>query len=156
VRTVNAALAAVHGIAPRDEAEAMLVAQMVATHGLAMSLTKAASTSTFPPQIEAALNSAIKLMRTYTAQMEALVRYRRRGEQAVRVEHVHVHPGGQALVGVVNTRVGEGEPNHADRPRALAHAPEPALWRPNAGRQAVPVAGSEEPAPLPDARWRPG
>jgi hypothetical protein len=99
-RTVNAALAAVHGIGPRDEAEAMLVAQMVATHGLAMSLTKVASTSTFPPQIEAALNNAIKLMRTYTAQMEALVRYRRRGEQTVRVEHVHVHPGGQAVVGI--------------------------------------------------------
>jgi hypothetical protein len=55
-RTVNAALAAIHGIAPRDETEAMLATQMVATHGLAVSLMKVASTSTFPPQIEAALN----------------------------------------------------------------------------------------------------
>jgi hypothetical protein len=33
---VNAALAAMHGMAPKDEAEAMLSAQMVATHSAAM------------------------------------------------------------------------------------------------------------------------
>jgi hypothetical protein len=136
----------------------MLAAQMVATHSLAMRLTKTASTSTFPPQIEAALNGAAKLMRIYTAQMEVLTRYRRRGEQTVRVEHVHIHSGGQAVVGVVNntTRVGEGEPKHADRPRALAYAPEPALRSPNTERQAVPIARGEEPAPVPDARRRTG
>ena len=34
---------------------------------------------------------AIKLLRTYTAQLEALAKLRRGGEQTVRVEHVHVH-----------------------------------------------------------------
>jgi hypothetical protein len=40
--TANAALAAVTGIGPRDETEAMLAAQMVATHGAAMELLRRA------------------------------------------------------------------------------------------------------------------
>ena len=42
---------------------------------------------------------AVKLMRTYTAQIEALAKLQRGGEQVVKV--VHVHPGGQAVVGNV-------------------------------------------------------
>ena len=34
-------------------------------------------------------------------QVEALAKLRRGGEQTVRVEHVHVYPGGQAVVGNV-------------------------------------------------------
>jgi hypothetical protein len=41
--TLNAALAAVTGIAPRDEAEAMLAAQMVGVHWLAMDLLRKAN-----------------------------------------------------------------------------------------------------------------
>jgi hypothetical protein len=91
--------------------------------------------------------------------MEALIRYRRRGEQTVRVEHVHVHPGGQAVVGIVNnarTAEAERDSYHAARPHALADAPEPALRSPHSERQAMPVAGGEEAAPLPHARRRPG
>ena len=53
-------------------------------------------------------NVASKLLRTYTAQVEALAKLRRKGEQKVRVEHVHVHPGGQAIVGAVNHTPGPG------------------------------------------------
>jgi len=35
-------------------------------------------------------------MRTFTAQVEALQRYRGKGQQKVTVEHVHVHSGGRA------------------------------------------------------------
>jgi hypothetical protein len=41
--TLNAALAAVTGIAPRDEAEAMLAAQMVSVHWLAMTMLQRAA-----------------------------------------------------------------------------------------------------------------
>src|SRR6185295_15095909 len=54
---------------------------------------------------ERALN---KLARTFTAQMEALKRYRTGGQQKVTVEHVHVHEGGQAIVGHVEQRTGGG------------------------------------------------
>ena len=44
----------------------------------------------------------MKLMRTYTAQVEALARLRRGGEQRVIVQHVNVNEGGQAIVGAVS------------------------------------------------------
>jgi hypothetical protein len=47
------------------------------------------------------LNQANKLSRTYTNLLEALNRHRGKGQQKVTVEHVHVHSGGQAVVGTV-------------------------------------------------------
>jgi hypothetical protein len=47
-----------------------------------------------------------KLGRTFAAQVEALKRYRSRGDQTVRVEHVTVNEGGQAIVGNVAHRGG--------------------------------------------------
>jgi hypothetical protein len=47
-------------------------------------------------------------MRTYTLQVEALARKRRKGEQTVNVKHVHVHAGGQAVVGNVTQKAGRG------------------------------------------------
>ena len=49
------------------------------------------------------LNQANKLGRTYTILLDALNRHRGKGQQKVTVEHVHVHAGGQAVVGPVNT-----------------------------------------------------
>jgi len=54
-------------------------------------------------------NLANKLLRTYTAQVEALSRYRGKGQQTVRVEHVTVQAGGQAIVGAVNSQAKERE-----------------------------------------------
>ena len=47
------------------------------------------------------LSQANKLSRTYTTLLEALNRHRGKGQQKVTVEHVHVHEGGQAIVGNV-------------------------------------------------------
>jgi hypothetical protein len=48
-----------------------------------------------------ALNQANKLSRTYATLLDALNRHRGKGQQKVTVEHVHVHSGGQAIVGTV-------------------------------------------------------
>jgi hypothetical protein len=48
-----------------------------------------------------ALNQANKLTRSYTTLLEALNRHRGKGQQRVTVEHIHVHQGGQAIVGAV-------------------------------------------------------
>lgn len=54
-------------------------------------------------------NRATKLMRTFTAQVEALQKLRGKGQQTVRVEHVTVNAGGQAIVGHVEHKArGEG------------------------------------------------
>lgn len=144
--TINAALAAVCGIGPRDETEAMLAVQMVATHDAAMELLRRAMQAQYRHNLEDAGNLAVKLLRTYTAQLAALQRYRGKGQQKVTVEHVHVHQGGQAIVGHVETTQGVGaSAKTEDRPDAkqLTHAPEPTLPCPNPEREAVPVTGGE-------------
>ena len=53
------------------------------------------------------MKSALKLIRLHTETVEAINRYKRKGEQKVIVQHVHVEPGGQAIVGAIEAR-GEG------------------------------------------------
>jgi hypothetical protein len=45
----------------------------------------------------------------FREQLQALQRYRGKGQQKVTVEHVHVHAGGQAIVGNVEAPQGRGE-----------------------------------------------
>ncbi|TXN07000.1 hypothetical protein FV222_03590 [Methylobacterium sp. WL103] len=106
---MNAALAVVDGIRPENETEAMLAVQMYGTHETAMQLLVKAKSAQNPHVVQEAGNLAIKLMRTYTAQIEALSKLRRGGEQKVRVEHVHVYEGGQAVVGDVTVNSGSGQ-----------------------------------------------
>jgi hypothetical protein len=83
-------------------------------------------------------------MRTFTNQMETLKRYRSGAQQTVKVEHVHVHEGGQAIVGNVET--GGGAAKSKDQAHAqITHAPEPSMRSPLAeDREALPVTGNEE------------
>ncbi len=99
--TANALIAAVEGIRPENEVEGMLAVEMAVTHHLGLEALHHLRGA--QPQYQVYGNVASKLLRTYTAQVEALARLRRKGEQKVRVEHVHVHPGGQAIVGAVGT-----------------------------------------------------
>lgn len=96
-------------IKPRDHIEKMLVAQMLTTHHSAMKCFKRASScfgSSQIPTLEMGntiLNSATKLVRTYTMQMEALNRYRGKGQQKITVEHVSINSGGKAVIGNINS-----------------------------------------------------
>jgi len=98
------------------------------------------------------LNQANKLSRSFATLLDALNRHRGKGQQKVTVEHVHVHSGGQAIVGAVAPGGGiaskDEEQRHA---KQLAYAPEPPLRSADAVREPVSVAGDGE-RPLPDAR----
>ena len=96
---INDALAAATGIGARDEIEGMLATQMVATHVAAIRVLRQLKGSDAITQQDSNGNLAVKLMRTFTMQLEALQRYRGKGQQKVTVEHVHVNAGGQAIVG---------------------------------------------------------
>ena len=101
--------AAVRSLGPRDGLEALLAVQMVHTHNLAMNyLRRAAIKDQTTAGIELFTNFATRLLRTYTLQVDALKTYRSKGEQKVEVKHVHVHRGGQAIVGAVNHTVAGG------------------------------------------------
>jgi hypothetical protein len=99
---INFMVAVVGDIEPRDQMEAMLAAQMSAVHMATMSFAARLTSSDRLYQIEAAQKALNKLARTFTTQMEALNRYRGKGQQKMTVEHVHVHEGGQAIVGNVS------------------------------------------------------
>ena len=69
------------------------------------------------------------------------------------VEHVDVHAGGQAVVGIVESPRGGDQPKSEDQAHAkqIGHAPQPAVWSADEERQPLPVSGDAE-RPLPDAR----
>ena len=83
------------------------------------------------------LNQANKLSRTYATLLEALNRHRGKGQQKVTVEHVHVHNGGQAIVGNVG---GGMQTKSEDQPHALGYAPGQEMRSANTEREAVPIA----------------
>ncbi|NDD59576.1 MAG: hypothetical protein EBZ47_10125 [Chlamydiae bacterium] len=87
------------GIAPKDQIEGMLATQMIATHHAALDDFAIAAQSETMDIRAAALSSATKLTRTYAAQMEALNRYRGKGQQKMTVEHVHINSNVQAIIG---------------------------------------------------------
>ena len=155
-RIVSTAPPSLHwsGIGPKDELEGMMAAQLIAAHNAAMECYRRAmiKEQTFEGRREN-LNQANKLSRTYATLLEALNRHRGKGQQKVTVEHVHVHAGGQAVVGTVETPGGGDQPKSEDQPHAkqIAHAPEPAMWRADEKRKPVPV-GSDAERPMPNAR----
>jgi len=98
---LNATLAIVHGAKPQDELESLLVAQMATAHNLAMEfLKRAVQPDSSTDKIDANIKRATSLQRTFIAQLEALNRYRNRGQQQIQVQHVNVN--GQAVIGDVH------------------------------------------------------
>lgn len=135
---LNSMLAVLSGIAPSDELEAMLAAQMAITHDLAMDMAGRAKRSEYVQTLQDCGNLSVKLLRTFTLQVEALAKLRRGGVQKVTVEHVHVHAGGQAIVGAVSTG-GGGILKSKDQPHAIEHFAGQALSGADAVRDAVPI-----------------
>lgn len=110
---IHATIGALKGINPRDEVEGMLAAQMVATHNAAMECFRRAMIPDQPHMgRDNNLGHAGKLVRSYAVLLQALDKHRGKGQQTVRVEHVHVHNGGQAIVG----QVGGQMPSLANEP----------------------------------------
>jgi hypothetical protein len=94
-------IAMVKSIRPRDSVEAMLVAQMVSVHVMAMRCAHHLASSEDLAQLDSAGRALGRLARTFPAQMEALNRYRSHGEPAITVQNVSVGDGGKAIVGNV-------------------------------------------------------
>ena len=148
----GAAVAGLVGIGPQDELEGMMAAQLLAAHNAAMECYRRAmiGEQTFDGRREN-LNQANKLSRSYAVLLDALNRHRGKGQQKVTVEHVHVHSGGQAIVGTVEPPGGGSLPKPKEQPHAIAYAPSIEMPSPNPERSAVPIASDAE-RPLPDAR----
>jgi hypothetical protein len=145
---INRALAAVTGIGAQDEIEGMLATQMVITHIAAVSALRRLNGSQTVSVQDSNGNLAVKLLRTFTMQVEALQRYRGKGQQKVTVEHVHVHAGGQAIVGAVHPQPGEELKEQADAPRGITHTPNAPLRGSDPERERLSITSSARKAPL--------
>jgi hypothetical protein len=92
---------------------------------------------------------------TYATLLDALNRHRGKGQQKVTVEHVHVHTGGQAVVGMVETPGGGGKGNQRINPMQgklpMHLSRQCGVWSADKARDPIPVASDAE-RPLPDAR----
>jgi hypothetical protein len=154
--TVNAGLAVVAAAEPANEMEALLAVQMFATHDLSMELMRRAKQADNLRVMAEYGTLATKLSRTMTMQIEALGKLRRGGEQTVRVEHVHVYEGGQAVVGVVNTggTGGNGKRGGQSYGPGVAAAVGPALLGEDQAGNGVPIPGHARQEAVPHPRRR--
>jgi len=91
----------VKSIKPRDSVEAMLAAQMVSVHVMAMRCAYHLANADDVARQDSAARALGRLARTFPAQIEALNRYRNNGEPAITVQNVSVGDGGRAIVGNV-------------------------------------------------------
>jgi hypothetical protein len=100
------------------------------------------------------LTQANKLSRTFATLLEALNRHRGKGQQKMVVEHVHVHSGGQAVVGVVEPSKGRDHAKLEDRCHAaqIGYAPQAEMWGSLPDDRAALPECSDAEWPLPDAR----
>jgi hypothetical protein len=144
------------GIGPKDALEEMVAAQMLAVHDAAMECFRLAQREEYPYAQRQHLDQAGKLSRTFAILLDALNRHRGKGQQKILVEHVHVHSGGRAVVGIVETSGGGVQPKFENQPngKQIAHAPQSAVWSAETKERAsLPGAVDAERA-LPDT-WRP-
>lgn len=93
---------------PNDEVEGLILTQAYTAHLLAMKFAKRAAHLEDPDMIDRNANSAVRMMKTFTNHIEALNRYRGKGQQMVRVEHVTVNDGGQAVIAPIIQKTIEG------------------------------------------------
>lgn len=162
---VNAMLATVAGVQPQNEMEGVLAVQMAATHQTAMTLLARVEQVEHIPVLESYGNMAVKLLRISREHAGALTKLRRGGNQTVRVEHVHVHSGGRAIVGTVSDPGGRGSDSKSDNQphapgeenagtRFIKTEPVTSLWSENPQRDSVPVTCGERTDQMSDARRR--
>jgi hypothetical protein len=150
----TAAIEMIIGIAPKDEVEAMIASQLIAVHNAAMECYRRGAGLLALDN----LSLAGKLSRTYVMLLDALNRRRGTGQQKITVEHLHLHSGGgQAAMGVVETRGGGVKPNleGLSDNRGETDVSRTTLRSEDKGRDAVPVPGDAE-RPLPVARRQGG
>jgi hypothetical protein len=102
---MNAAIAMISADKPGNEMDAALSVQGAALHMVAMAvMARIGGAAGGPHRLPGLASATAKLIRAYCTTVETRRRLRSGGEQNIRVEHVHVHDGGQAIVGAVNSR----------------------------------------------------
>jgi hypothetical protein len=89
-------------MSPKTELEAMLSVQLISVHNFAMDFFSQLSLPTeFAEVTDRQLNRITKLLTVFQKGIVTLEKLRQR-EQVIKVQHVHINQGGQAVIGNVH------------------------------------------------------
>lgn len=114
---INAIYEALIAMKPADEYEGQLISRLVVLHDNYMVyLARSASPEQSSGGIDLNVNRATKLMRVYSETLDALTRYRRKGEQRVTVQHVNVNGGQTVVTSNLITQGGDNEKKRGRTP----------------------------------------
>jgi hypothetical protein len=160
---LNAGLAIVASAAPENELEAALAVQMAGCHALAVEMLGRARSTSNTEHMALYGGLAVKLTRTFAAQMEALAKIRTKGKQVVEVVHIHKHvhvgPGGRAIVADVFNAGGpgggaaeSGGQSHVLAGAYTLGAPLPPMRSQDADGEPMRRAGDQRQGSMQDAR----
>jgi hypothetical protein len=101
--TLNAAIAVIAAVKPQSELEALIAVQIVATGFTGLKFLKHSQRHLDETFIGVYGGYATRLLRLQLELVQALDKHRRGHTQTVEVRHVHIHPGGQGVVGIINS-----------------------------------------------------
>jgi hypothetical protein len=92
-------------IEPKGVLQGMLAAQMCGVHAAASDfIQRAMIPDQLSPAVDRNIQRAGSLMRLFAQQLDSMQKLKGlSGQQTVTVEHVHIHSGGQAIVGQVTS-----------------------------------------------------
>lgn len=165
----NAALALMGAIAPRDELEAAIGEQIIATHLASLDLLARArlNAGEYVGSAAAYTTMATKVSRTMATHVEALAKLRSGGKQTHEVRYVYVNgpavfgDHAQTVIGGTGALAGGGENTKPGQSLAQINDGSsrlPEMWSQDPGRDALPVPRGEGSAAMSDARrqgWSP-
>jgi hypothetical protein len=110
--TLNAAIAIISSINPQTEFAAFIAVQIVATGFGGLKFLRQSQHHMDEIYIDVYGGYAAKLLRLQLDLVQALNRHQGGNKQTMEVRHVHIHAGGQGVVGIFNAageREGDGE-----------------------------------------------
>jgi hypothetical protein len=112
--TLNAAIALIASVKPQSELEALIAVQIVATGFIGLKFLQHSQRHLDEAFIGVYGGYATRLLRLQLELIQTIDRHRRGHKQTVEVRHVHIHPGAQGVVGIINSGKdssggGEGE-----------------------------------------------
>ncbi len=153
VKAINDGVAFIAASESRSEIETLILLQVWHTSQASATMLRRAVGADMLPQLEANGSLAVKLGGLQVRQLEALAKIRSAGKQVIEVQHVHVYPGGNAVVGTINA--GGATPGIEGQSHAIALAHLAEVRGEDPERAAVPVASDPRQGTVSDAR-RPG
>jgi hypothetical protein len=118
--TLNAALATVASLRPESEMEALISVQIVIAGFSALRMLELSQRHLGEENIAVYGGYANRLLKLQTELLRVLNRHRRGNSQSIVVKHVHIHPGAQGVVGMINKdETSQGHETKSDgQPRA--------------------------------------